>query len=85
MKPNPSKDHQPLTKQILMDTLVDFWEQIAYPTLQTKANQTTLLKIQADVQDIKRRLLDFEADTPSQSDLRQLSRRLNRLEQQFSN
>ena len=87
---------KPLTQKVFMDSLIDFWEHIAYPMIENKAdkidvtNQIVALGndiaiVKSDVKDIKRRVIDIEADTPTRVEFKHLKDRVSRLEQQAVN
>jgi hypothetical protein len=74
-------DHKPVTQKALMNTLIDFWTDIAYPMIDEKANKIDVThaidKLSTDVKDIKRRLIDIELDTPTKSEFHRLEKRVS--------
>jgi cell division protein FtsL len=92
----PSDDSKPVTKKVLIETLIEFWKQVAYPMIEKKADITTVKsgfdqlsykidKVATDVKDIKRKITDIELDTPTKSEFTRLEKRVRRLENRTTN
>jgi hypothetical protein len=82
-------DNKPVTQKVLMDTLMDFWEQVMVPELDKKADKSDIESFRAEtnahLRDIDRKLIDQEMDTPTKSEFNRLVRRVERIEKQMQN
>jgi hypothetical protein len=82
-------DNKPVTQKVLMNTLMDFWEQVMVPELDKKADKSDIESFRAEtnahLRDIDRKLIDQEMDTPTKSEFNRLVRRVERIEKQMQN
>jgi hypothetical protein len=82
-------DNKPVTQKVLMDTLMDFWEQVMIPELDKKAGVKDLQRLETKMdngfREVNRRLSDQEMDTPTKSEFNRLVRRVERIEKQMQN
>lgn len=82
-------DTKPVTQKVLMDTLLDFYEQVLDPQFERKADKENIRKLQVKVdsgfRDISRRLTDQELDTPTKDEFKRLEKRVDRIERQLQN
>jgi hypothetical protein len=79
-----NRDDQKI-KSVMLDALLDFWENFLEPNMATKedlkflATKDDLNKVATAVKDIKRQLLDLESDTPTRSEFTRLKLRVDTL------
>ena len=67
---------KPVTKKVLIETLIEFWEQVAYPMIEKKADaidvnqkiDQTRTELKAEIIENRRLIRDQEWNAPTKSE-----------------
>ena len=89
MKKPPLDDSKPVTQKVLLNTLVDFWEQIAYPMIDKKSDKVDIekleIKLSSEIKHNRRLIRGLQLDTPTMEEFKKLDKRVSRLESRAFN